>query len=60
MSSNYPNGSRQQYLIELAEEMGLSRASVFTLASVLGPDEDFDGLVTMLEDAVDSGEFDDD
>jgi len=29
------------------------------LSDLLGPEEDFDGLVTDLEDAMDSGEYDD-
>ncbi len=41
---------RKDYLVNLAEEFGLDEDTVFTLASVLGKDEDFDGLVTSLED----------
>jgi len=43
--------NRRDYLDTLAEEMGLDRATVYALAGVLGPSEDFDGLVTALEDA---------
>ena len=39
--------SRQDYLNNLAEEYG---DVVFDLADVLGETEDFDGLVTSLED----------
>jgi hypothetical protein len=48
--------NRRAYLEDLAQNY--SRSAVFTLASVLGPNEDFDGLVTHLEDMEDSGEFD--
>ena len=53
-SNGYKN--RKDYLESLAQEY--PRHLVFTLADVLGPNEDFDGLVTSLEDAADSGEFD--
>lgn len=39
---------RKEYLESLCEEY--PRAIVYGLASVLGPSEDFDGLVTSLED----------
>lgn len=42
--------SRKDYLICLAEDLGISKDTVFMLASMLGPSEDFDGLVTALED----------
>ena len=42
--------SRRDYLSTLADEMGIDPTIVFSLASVLGPSEDFDGLVTELED----------
>ena len=42
--------SRRDYLQTLADEMGIDPTIVFSLASVLGPSEDFDGLVTELED----------
>lgn len=45
--------NRRDYLESLAEEY--DREKVFTLAGMLGPSEDFDGLVTALED--DSGGF---
>jgi hypothetical protein len=45
--------SRRDYLNTLAEEHGIARATVYNLASLLGPDEDFDGLVTTLEDYAD-------
>jgi hypothetical protein len=42
--------SRREYLEDLAEEY--DRDKVFALASILGPNEDFDGLLTALEDDV--------
>ena len=43
--------SRREYLNSLAEEYG--KEAVFAIADVLGPNEDFDGLVTELEDYAD-------
>ena len=42
--------SRRHYLECLAEDTGIDMETVFTLASLYGPSEDFDGLVTALED----------
>ena len=42
--------SRKDYLTCLAEDMGIDVKTVFSLASMLGSSEDFDGLVTALED----------
>ena len=42
--------SRREYLEDLADNMGMDSSVVFMLADVLGPNEDFDGLVTSLED----------
>jgi hypothetical protein len=41
---------RTDYLNSLADEYGVSKAVVYSLADVLGPSEDFDGLVSMIED----------
>jgi len=41
---------RHDYLASLADETGVDMETVFTLASLLGPSEDFDGLVISLED----------
>ena len=41
---------RQDYLDDLADNMGLDRSIVSALADMLGENEDFDGLVTSLED----------
>jgi len=40
--------NRREYLESLCEEF--DREKVFVLASMLGANEDFDGLVSMLED----------
>ena len=42
--------NRQAYLVSLADDIGVDIQTVFMLADLLGPDEDFDGLVTSLED----------
>lgn len=47
--------NRKEYLISLADDFGIDETIVFELASVLGSNEDFDGLVTELEDMVDMG-----
>ncbi len=52
MSIYEENGylNRNQYLQELSEEYGVDIDSVVALATVLGKEEDFDGLVSALED----------
>ena len=45
--------NRQDYLKNLAEDHGADIHTVSALADLLGPDEDFDGLVTSLEDMED-------
>jgi hypothetical protein len=42
--------SRRDYLTQLADEYGMELNTVFQFASILGPDEDFDGLVSSLQD----------
>lgn len=42
--------SRRDYLECLAEDSGVDYKTVAALASILGPDEDFDGLVSALSD----------
>ena len=42
--------NRRDYLESLAENLDLEIEKVLVVADMLGPDEDFDGLVTMLED----------
>jgi hypothetical protein len=52
MNAYKENGftSRRDYLDDLADSTGIDRATVYALADLLGPNEDFDGLVTALED----------
>lgn len=42
--------SRSEYLKCLSEDYGVSLSHVQALADVLGEEEDFDGLVSALED----------
>lgn len=42
--------NRAEYLRDLADTMGVDFRTVAIMADLLGPDEDFDGLVTSLED----------
>ena len=42
--------SRRDYLDSLAEDFGIDKQTVYALASIFGSIEDFDGLVTALED----------
>lgn len=51
---------RDDYLNSLSEDYGIPDDAVRALAEVLGPDEDFDGLVSNLEDAMYGGWFDED
>lgn len=48
--------NRKNYLRSLADEYCVPCEVVFALAAMLGPDEDFDGLIAALEDA--EGMFD--
>jgi hypothetical protein len=52
MSIYTDNGyeNRKDYLENLADDLGLELDMVMTMADLLGPNEDFDGLVTSLED----------
>jgi hypothetical protein len=42
--------SRKNYINNLADDMGVDREQAYMLAGLLGSSEDFDGLVTALED----------
>ena len=46
----YGAESRAEYLAMLSEEYDVPLSTVRAMADVLGPSEDFDGLVTSLED----------
>jgi len=54
MNAYKENGfnSRRDYLDDLADNAGIDKFIVYALADLLGPSEDFDGLVTALEDMV--------
>lgn len=41
---------RQDYLKYLADDLGLDQEVVYMVADLYGPSEDFDGLVTTLQD----------
>jgi hypothetical protein len=42
--------TRKEYLTGLAEDYGIARSDVFMIADLLGEDEDYDGLLSMLAD----------
>jgi len=42
--------SRRDYLTSLADDFGMDEEDVFAIAEMLGSSEDFDGLITSLED----------
>lgn len=44
---------RKDYLKHLAKEYGVSYLEVYGLASFLGENEDFDGLISALDDMAD-------
>ena len=41
---------RNDYLSTVADEYGVPLEAVYSLASALGPDEDFDGLISIIDD----------
>ena len=49
---------RADYLNCLSEDYDIPAEAIIAMAEVLGPDEDFDGLVSNLEDAMYGGWFD--
>jgi len=48
--TDHGHENRHAYLVSLADDLGVDLEAVFMLADLLGPSEDFDGLVTSLED----------
>lgn len=44
------NNMRMNYLRDLAEDHGVPLKKVLLLADLLGSEEDFDGLVSMVQD----------
>lgn len=49
--------NREDYLRCLSEDWDMPFMTVKMLADMLGPNEDFDGLVTALEDADEMGDL---
>lgn len=47
--------TRKDYLESLADEYGVDKDVVFAFAELLGPSEDFDGLIVMIEDDIYAG-----
>lgn len=45
--------NRREYLENLADEYGVPFDTVLAIANIYGPNEDFDGLVTAIQDLVD-------
>lgn len=52
--------SRKDYLQSLSGEYGISLETIYSLASLLGKDEDFDRLISALEDAEEMNEIEED
>lgn len=47
--------TRKDYLESLADDYGVDKDVVFAFAELLGPSEDFDGLIVMIEDDIYAG-----
>jgi len=45
--------TRREYLQSIAEDYGVPLGDVIMLAEILGPNEDFDGLIVHVEDRAD-------
>lgn len=45
--------SRDEYLDSLVDNYSIEETPIYALADILGPEEDFDGLVTSIEDYMD-------
>lgn len=43
---------REDYLYNLSLDYGVDFSAVKAIADLYGPDEDFDGLITYLEDSI--------
>ena len=59
MSTYSQNGyiNRIDYLAKISEEYSVPLEVVLDVADLLGPEEDFDGLISSLEDYVSVGDF---
>lgn len=51
--------NRKKYLQELAQDFGLPFEVAFEIAEMLGENEDYDALLTTLEDYLDEYDFED-
>jgi hypothetical protein len=49
---------REDYLTSLAQDFGIDMMAVRMISDMLGPSEDFDGLVSELDDFASIGLFD--
>jgi hypothetical protein len=49
----YGHKNRREYLIALSEDYGVPLETVLVIADTYGPSEDFDGLISTLEDIED-------
>jgi hypothetical protein len=49
---------RDEYLTSLAQDFGIDMMAVRMISDMLGPSEDFDGLISELEDFASIGLFD--
>jgi hypothetical protein len=48
--TEYGYDTRREYLECIADDMGIDLEIVLMMADLLGPNEDFDGLITALDD----------
>jgi len=53
----YGYANRKEYLTSLAASMDIPVSVVYTISSVLGASEDFDGLISELECNLINGEY---
>lgn len=56
MNIYYEKGyeSREEYLQDVAETYGAEKAAILNIADLLGPEEDFDGLLSEVADMTNS------
>jgi hypothetical protein len=52
----YNGKTRKEYLNGLADDFGISYEIVKTIADILGEEEDFDGLISELNDYLETRE----
>lgn len=54
--AEYGYDTRREYLECIANDMGIDLEIVLTMADLLGASEDFDGLITALDDIAETYE----